>query len=265
MPTDAPNLNPVYKRESGDLLTEVPASGGSEPPLAETEAFRLVAEVAHDLRSPLTSILFLSEALRMGQSGNLTELQKRQLGLIYSAALGLAGVTNDLMTMAQEQRVGHLDEAVAFSLNETFKAVNEMVAPMAEAKRIAIRFSVNCCGHRLGYAGPLGRVLLNLTTNAINFTPEEGSVEVLADPAERDTVQISVSDTGEGIAPEEMDRLFQPFQKSQGREGLFFAASGLGLSIVRRLLEAMDSELTLESKVGEGTRFSFLLNLPTPH
>jgi len=72
-------------------------------------------------------------------------------------------------------------------------------------------------------------------------------------------------DTGEGIAPEEMDRLFQPFQKSQGREGLFFAASGLGLSIVRRLLEAMDSELTLESKVGEGTRFSFLLNLPTPH
>ena len=265
MPTDAPDLNPVYKRESGDLLTEVPASGGSEPPLAETEAFRLVAEVAHDLRSPLTSILFLSEALRMGQSGNLTELQKRQLGLIYSAALGLAGVTNDLMTMAQEERVGHLDEAVAFSLNETFKAVNEMVAPMAEAKRIAIRFSVNCCGHRLGYAGPLGRVLLNLTTNAINFTPEEGSVEVLADPAERDTVQISVSDTGEGIAPEEMDRLFQPFQKSQGREGLFFAASGLGLSIVRRLLEAMDSELTLESKVGEGTRFSFLLNLPTPH
>ena len=114
MPTDAPDLNPVDKRESGDLLTEVPASGGSEPPLAETEAFRLVAEVAHDLRSPLTSILFLSEALRMGQSGNLTDLQKRQLGLIYSAALGLAGVTNELMTLAQDQRSRHVAEHVAF-------------------------------------------------------------------------------------------------------------------------------------------------------
>ena len=161
-----------------DLLTEVPLSEGSEPPLAETEAFRLVAEVAHDLRSPLTSILFLSEALRNGQSGSLTGLQKRQLGLIYSAALGLAGVSNDLMTIAQEQTSGHFDEAVAFSLHDTFEAVREMVAPKAETKRIRLQFGVHCSGHRHGHPGRLGRVLLNLTTNAIRFTPEGGSVEV---------------------------------------------------------------------------------------
>ena len=108
-----------------DLLAEVPAIEGYERPMAEADTFRLVAEVAHDLRSPLTSILFLSEALRNGQSGSLTELQKRQLGLIYAAALGLAGVTNDLMTIAQEQTSGQSDEAVAFSLHETFKAVRE--------------------------------------------------------------------------------------------------------------------------------------------
>ena len=248
-----------------DLLAEKPVVGGSEAALTEPEALRLVAEVAHDLRSPLTSILFLSEALRNGQSGSLTELQKHQLGLIYSAALGLAGVSNDLMTIAQEQTSGHFDEAVAFSLHETFEAVREMVAPKAETKRIRLRFDVHCSGDRHGHPGPLGRVLLNLTTNAMRFTPEGGSVEVLAEPVARDTVEVSVRDTGQGIPPEKMARLFQPFQKSQGREGVFFAASGLGLSIVRRLLEGMDSELKVDSRVGHGTRISFVLSLPTPH
>ena len=252
-----------------DLLAEEPVNGAAEDlelPLTEPEAFRLVAEVVHDLRSPLTSILFLSEALRNGQSGSLTGLQERQLGLIYSAALGLTGVTNDLMTIAQEQRCGPFDEADAdvFSLHDTFEAVREMVAPVAEAKRIALRFGVNYSGHRLGYAGPLGRVLLNLTTNAIRFTPEGGSVEVLADPVATDTVEVSVRDTGRGIPPEEMAELFQPFKKSRGREDFFFAASGLGLSIVRRLLKNMDSELTIDSRVGRGTRFSFIVSLLTP-
>lgn len=236
-----------------------------EARLAEPDAFRLVAEVAHDLRSPLTSILFLSEALRNGHSGSLSELQQRQLGLVYSSALGLMGVVNDLMTVAQEQNCVHLDEASAFSLSQTFEAVEEMVAPMAEAKQIAVRLRVQCFDHRIGHSGPIGRALLNLTTNAIKFTREGGWVELLAESVGRDLVEISVRDTGPGIPPSQVAELFQPFQKSSGRQGFFFAPSGLGLSIVRRLLEMMDSQLALESTVGEGTRFSFVLNLPTAH
>jgi len=194
---------------------------------AQAAAFRLVAEVGHDLRSPLTSILFLSEALRNGHSGSLTDLQKRQLGLIYSAALGLSGVANDLMTIAQEQTSGHLGDAVAFSLHETMEAVRKMVAPMAEAKGLSLRLAVDCAGHRVGHPGPLGRVLLNLAANAIRFTQEGGSVEVRADPVARDQVEISVRDTGQGITPEQKDRLFEPFQKSDGRDGFFFAQGGL--------------------------------------
>jgi signal transduction histidine kinase len=234
-----------------------------EARLAEPDAFRLVADVAHDLRSPLTSILFLSEALRNGHSGSLSELQQRQLGLVYSAALGLTGVVNDLMTAAQEQTSSALEDAIAFSLAQAFEAVQEMVVPMAEAKQIAIRFGIECFDHRIGHPGPLGRVLLNLTTNAIKFTPEGGSVEVLAQPMARDAVEFSVRDTGRGITPEQVANLFRPFQKSHGRQGFFFAPSGLGLSIVRRLLEKMDAELSVESKLGEGTRLSFVLDLPT--
>lgn len=236
-----------------------------ETRLAEPDAFRLVAEVAHDLRSPLTSILFLSEALRNGHSGSLSELQQRQLGLVYASALGLMGVVNDLMTIAQEQDCDYLEEENAFSLSQTFEAVQEMVAPMAEAKQIALRLVVKCFDHRIGHSGPLGRVLLNLTTNAIKFTPEGGWVEIVAESVGRDVVEISVRDTGRGIPPDQLAQLFQTFQKSKARQGFFFAASGLGLSIVRRLLEKMDSELAVESRVGEGTRFSFVLNLPTPH
>jgi signal transduction histidine kinase len=108
-------------------------------------------------------------------------------------------------------------------------------------------------------------VILNLTTNAIKFTGEEGSVEVRADSVAWNAVEISVRDTGRGIPPENRAQLFQAFQKAQGREGFFFAPSGLGLSIVRRLLKDMDSELSIESEVGQGTRFSFVLNLPVTH
>ena len=152
---------------------------------------------------------FPSEALRNGQSGSLTELQQRQLGLIYAAALGLAGVTNDLMTIAQEQTSGQFDEAVAFSLHDTFEAVREMIAPTAETKRIQLRFGMHCSDHRHGHPGPLGRVLLNLTTNAMRFTPEGGSVDVLANPVARDTVEVSVRDTGQGIPLRRMARLYE--------------------------------------------------------
>ena len=250
-----------------ELHAEDLLHGGEEDPeveMAESEAFRLVAEVAHDLRSPLTSILFLSEALRDGRSGSLTDLQGRQLGLVYSAGLGLMGVVNDVMTIAQEETSGLLDEALPFSLPQTLDSVHEMVAPLAEAKEVTLRFGVHCFGHRIGHSGPLGRVLLNLTTNAIKFTKEGGLVEVLADSVGRNAVKITVCDTGRGIPPGQLAQLFQPFQKSHGREGFFFAPSGLGLSIVQRLLEQMDSELTVESAVGEGTCFSFVLSLPTP-
>ena len=86
---------------------------GNRP--GEADALRLVAEVGHDLRSPLTSILFLSEAMRNGHSGSLSRLQQHQLGLVYSAALGLTGVVNDLMSLAQEQASTDFEEAAAFS------------------------------------------------------------------------------------------------------------------------------------------------------
>lgn len=244
------------------LLPEDESSLGAR--LSKPDAFELVTEVAHDLRSPLTSILFLADALREGHSGELSLHQRRQMGLIYSAALGLVGISNDLMTMAGGQTADPFDEEpIPFSMHEVFDSVREMVTPMAEAKGLSLDFKISCYDHRMGYPGPLGRVLLNLTTNAVKFT-ETGVIKVHAKPVGRSEVEISVQDSGRGIAEEHRDRLFEPFQKSEGRSGYFFATSGLGLSIVRRLVTDMDSELQIESEVGKGTRFFFELHAPAP-
>ncbi|MHB1170670.1 MAG: ATP-binding protein, partial [Longimicrobiales bacterium] len=115
---------------------------------------------------------------------------------------------------------------------------------------------------RIGFPTPLSRVLLNLTTNALKFT-ENGTVELSARAVGGARVEFSVRDTGPGIHPEAMATLYQPFRRQSTRStGYYFSGTGLGLAICRRLVEAMGSELKLETRDNWGTRFSFVIDLP---
>jgi signal transduction histidine kinase len=110
----------------------------------------------------------------------------------------------------------------------------------------------------------LGRVLLNLTTNALKFT-DEGYVEIGVQHRSRSLLEFYVRDTGRGISAERQSELFQPFKKRPSREGHFFSGSGVGLSIARRLVRSMGSDLVLETAPGWGTRFSFVIDVPQLH
>ena len=195
--------------------------------LSEPDAFELVVELAHDLRSPLNSILFLSEVLRSGHSGPVSEHQRSQLGLIYSATLGIISVVNDVMDMASEGKDAESDEPVLFSIGKVFESVEEIVRPMAEEKGLVLEFRAPDRDRCAGFPKRLSRVLLNLTTNALKFT-EEGSVTVAATRVGLNRIEFVVSDTGRGIPPEKLESLFHPFQKSAYRDGHFFSGSGLG-------------------------------------
>ncbi len=221
----------------------------------------LVVEVAHDLRSPLTSILFLAETLQRGQSGKVTEIQRRQLGLIYSAALGLSTLASNVMELARGG--SHLadDQPAPFSVADVFESVADIVRPMAEEKGLAVRLLPPSSDHRLGPAQALSRVLLNLTTNAIKFT-EEGFVEVVGRSVDRERVEFSVRDTGRGINPEAVPTLFHAFRPGPDGDRATFSGTGLGLALCRKLVEAMGSELQYESNPEWGTRFYFDLTLP---
>lgn len=229
----------------------------SESPLT------MVVQLAHDLRSPLTSVLFLAELLQRGRSGPVSEMQHRQLGVIYSAAFALVAVANDVIELARGGGTNlAAEEAVPFSLAECLGNIREMLQPMAEDKGIELRIVTPRDDRRVGQPSAISRALLNLATNALKFT-EEGFVEVAAEVREWENIRFSVTDSGRGMSPEAERNLFQPFQKSERRKGVFFSGSGLGLSIVRRIVEDLGGALDYETRLNHGTRFEFTLRLPS--
>jgi len=231
--------------------------------LSGTDGVALLMDVAHDLRSPLTSILVLAETLQRGQTGPVNDGQQRQLGLIYTAALGLSSVASDLLEFAQGGDQLVEPGPAPFSVTAILKSVHDIVRPIAEAKRLSVHLVVPARDQRLGHAVALSRVLLNLTTNALKFT-DEGTVELGAEEAEdgSERIRFAVRDSGRGIPSERLTTLFQPLRNDVGRSGQLFSQSGLGLAICRQLASAMKSELQVESQIGEGTRFFFDLDLP---
>jgi signal transduction histidine kinase len=232
--------------------------------LSGPDGLNLVVEVAHDIRSPLTSIRCLAETLERGNSGPVTEVQRKQLRLIYSASLGLSSMASDVIEMARRGDTLSEQEPVPFSVAETLESVVDMVRPIAEEKGLTVRFTGPPTDQRLGLPIALSRVLLNLTTNALKFT-EEGSVEILTRATSLSQIEFSIKDTGRGIGEDALASLYQPFRRSSGRSGrsgFFFSGTGLGLAMCRKLLNTMDAELRYETAPDVGTRFYFDLDLP---
>jgi signal transduction histidine kinase len=232
--------------------------------LSGPDGLNLVVEVAHDIRSPLTSIRCLAETLERGNSGPVTDVQRKQLRLIYSASLGLSSMATDVIEMARRGDRLSEQEPVPFSVAETLESVVDMVRPIAEEKGLTVRFTPPPTDQRLGRPIALSRVLLNLTTNALKFT-DEGSVEILTRPTSLTHIEFSVKDTGRGISEDALASLYQPFRRASGRSGrsgFFFSGTGLGLAMCRKLLNNMDAELRFETAPDLGTRFYFDLELP---
>ena len=229
--------------------------------LSGPDGLELVVEVAHDLRSPLTSILFLAETLQRARSGPVNPVQERQLGLIYSAAFGLSSMASDVIELARGgDRLVDLDP-IPFSVVDIFESVRDIVLPIAEEKSLEVRLATPIADFRVGHPVALSRVLLNLTTNALKFT-NEGYVEVTGREAGPQLVEFSVRDTGRGIPQQSMETLFEPFRRRKKEGEYAFSGSGLGLSICRKLVEAMGSRLEVETAPEYGTRFHFTLELP---
>ncbi len=232
--------------------------------LSGSDGVALLMHVAHDLRSPLTSILVLAETLQRGQTGAVNDAQHRQLGLIYTAALGLSSVASDLIEFTQGGDQLVEQDPAPFSVRAMLESVHAIVRPIAEEKQLSVHLVVPPHDQRVGHAVALSRVLLNLASNALKFS-DEGSVELgaeeVGDGSER--IRFAVRDSGRGIPPEKLTTLFQPLRKEVGRgRGQLFSQSGLGLAICRQLASAMKSELQVESRIGWGTRFFFDLDLP---
>lgn len=230
--------------------------------LTGSEASSAVVAIAHDMRSPLSSILILVESLRRGPHSVAKAIKERQLGLIYGAAHGLATLAADLIDAARGEE--HFDDvARPFSIVETMHLVGAIVEPIAEEKGLGLHIehpaSIEA---RIGHAGQLHRVLLNLASNALRYT-DIGSVTLRCRELSHTRLEFAVEDTGGGLPPSVQEALFDAFRPEP--IALRFSSSGLGLATVRALLCAMGTSLHVETAPDRGTKLSFEIELqPIP-
>ena len=223
---------------------------------------RLV-EVAHDMRSPLNAILLLVERMQQGYGGAINNSQQHHLSLVYSAAFGLTAMANDLMDVARGGARLLAEPPRGFSVSAVLRSVRDMVQPVAAQRRLALRFSGPPNDQRVGQESALQRVLLNLTTNALKFTTIGAVTVEVQQCADPDHLRFVVEDTGRGIPLAQLDDIFTSISTTQSAKPESFSADGLGLAICHKLVTAMRGELTVESRVDQGTRFSFSLQLPS--
>jgi PAS domain S-box-containing protein len=225
---------------------------------------QFIATVSHDLRTPLASIMGFSEMLMEGSPGPLTEIQEEFLGIIFESSQRQLALVNDLLDVSKLE-AGRLQlEMETVHLPELIWGVMEGIRPLAEKKGVTLKMDVNDGLPRTeGDPRRLERILSNLLSNAVKFTPEGGSVEVAA-WQDDGHLKIRVSDTGLGIPPEDLPNLFQPFHRGRNVTKKAIEGTGLGLTIVKALVEAHKGTIEVQSELDKGTTLQFTLPLSRP-
>ena len=224
--------------------------------LARTDQLRrnLVADVAHELRTPLTSVLGSLEAMRDG----VAEPTPVFLASAYEEGLLLKRLVNDLQELSlAEAGQFHLDRQPVALLGVVEGAAHAL-ANQAQAKKIAIPIAVPSDLIVDVDSERIGQVLRNLLTNALAFTPAQGRIEISAHSSD-DWVQVSVTDTGVGIAAEDLPFVFERFYRADKSRTRATGGAGLGLAIAKQWVEAHGGKICVESERGHGTTFTFTL------
>ncbi|MEV0268082.1 ATP-binding protein [Hamadaea sp. NPDC050747] len=230
----------------------------SELRAASEAKTRFLANVTHELRSPVTSITGLARLLRDPASDPLTENQAHQLALLEDSGRNLLTLVNELLDLAKAES-GRLQPSpedvdlkpIFDTLRGTLRAV-----PTAEGTDLVVQEPTGVPALRTDPI-MLAQVLRNLLTNALKFTPS-GEVRLSA-AYENDVVSLTVEDTGIGIPPEEQGRVFEEFYQVRHALQAKLTGTGLGLPYARRLVEVLGGTLDLESEIGRGSRFTVRL------
>jgi signal transduction histidine kinase len=218
-----------------------------------------LASMSHELRTPLSAIIGFSEALNDGMFGASNEKQREYLQYIHHSGHHLLSLINDILDLSKIE-AGRMDLNV--SKFDVPSAIDNAVALVRErANRNAVVVDVQVDKRLNSFSGDerkFKQILLNLLSNAVKFTPQGGTIAVAARPTEAG-VQVSVSDTGIGIAPEHQQAVFEAFQQvgteyTTKREG-----TGLGLTLVRQFVRMHGGEVWLESAPDKGATFTFTL------
>jgi len=217
-----------------------------------------LAHISHEIRTPLNGVLGMAQAMAREP---LPEEQAERLEVIRQSGETLLTLLNDVLDLSKIE-AGKLDlEAVDLDLGEVMRGACRPFQLLAEQKGVAFRLRLrDAGGHCRGDPTRLRQVISNLASNALKFT-ERGAIEVAAERTGQ-RVRFSVSDSGVGMTPEALARLFQPFSQGDASITRRFGGTGLGLAISRELVELMGGAISVDSELGRGSTFAFDLDLP---
>ena len=220
-----------------------------------------LANMSHELRTPLNAVLGTAEALREEVYGPIGARQREALDTVEQSGRHLLGLINDVLDLARIEAGRLTLDVAAVAIDAVCRASLRMVEAAAHAKGVGVSFTSDAAAPTIfGDERRLIQVLVNLLANAVKFTPAGGRVR-LALRGDRDdgVVELSVEDDGIGIAESDLARLFQPFSQLDAGLNRQFGGSGLGLSIVRRLVDLHGGSVRVDSEPGRGSRFTVSL------
>jgi signal transduction histidine kinase len=219
----------------------------------------IIANISHELRTPMTHIKGYLELIASGSLGEINEEQKNALNVLQRSSTRLEQQIEDLIHFSAASKGEFTLIWKDIRIEDLFKIAVDRSTGKAHDRKITL--NVKIAPHLPEVHADeekISWVLIQLMDNAIKFTPENGEVMLSAD-IEQDYVKICVADSGIGIPSDRFGEIFEPFHQLDGSSSRHYGGTGLGLALVQQIIEAHGSVIRVESKMGTGTRFEFLL------
>ena len=219
---------------------------------------KFLASMSHELRTPLNAIVGFSDLLAEGTPGQLNDKQKRFVDHIKQGSAHLLQLINDILDLSKIE-AGQLElHSEDFQVSDALPEVLSTIRPLAMAKNILVEQTVATQTPVHADRVRFKQILYNLLSNAVKFTPKGGSVSIECSET-GNRVSLSVTDTGIGIRPEDQRMIFEEFRQVEGGSAAAQQGTGLGLAITKRLVEQQGGQISVQSELGKGSRFSFTL------